>query len=192
VTSWEMVAAFTRHIGHEVPDTLTDRTPEVAGLRMRLIMEELSETHKAMLEGDIIETADGLADVKYVVVGTAVSYGIKLADFFYPPASTPLAPDAADAASLLLATLPPLRDIAYALAGRGDLATALRAFDVAMSMEAAHLGMPLRELFAEVQQSNMTKDSGRRLASGMKGGFKGPGFSKPDIAGVLRCAGAVL
>lgn len=45
-------------------------------LRRSLMKEELTELLKAMLDNDIVEIADGLADLLYVVLGTAVSYGI--------------------------------------------------------------------------------------------------------------------
>lgn len=50
-------------------------TPE---LRRKLMLEELDETVKAMHEGDLPEVADGLADLIYVAIGTAISYGIDL------------------------------------------------------------------------------------------------------------------
>lgn len=49
---------------------------KVKVLRLRLMMEELGETAVAMHENNIVEIADGLADLVYVVVGTAIAYGI--------------------------------------------------------------------------------------------------------------------
>lgn len=45
-------------------------------LRLRLMMEELGEVAQAMHENNLIEVADGLCDLLYVVVGTAVEYGM--------------------------------------------------------------------------------------------------------------------
>jgi len=45
-------------------------------LRLRLMMEELGELSCAMHENNLIEVADGLIDLLYVVVGTAVEYGL--------------------------------------------------------------------------------------------------------------------
>lgn len=60
---------FVKHHGQK------EKFP-TALLRMRLIIEELGELAKAMAEGDRVEMADALADLEYVVVGTAVTYGI--------------------------------------------------------------------------------------------------------------------
>lgn len=51
---------------------------EVVALRIRLMQEELTETIVAMTLGDIPAVADGLADLIYVALGTAITYGIDL------------------------------------------------------------------------------------------------------------------
>lgn len=45
-------------------------------LRERLIREESEELFKALREGDLVEAADAIGDLLYVVYGTAVSCGI--------------------------------------------------------------------------------------------------------------------
>ncbi len=52
--------------------------PERAALRSALIAEECRETVDAIANGDMVEIADGLADVIYVAVGTALEFGIPL------------------------------------------------------------------------------------------------------------------
>ena len=47
-------------------------------LRWRLINEELKELRLAHQAGDMVECADAIADLIYVVCGMAVSYGIPL------------------------------------------------------------------------------------------------------------------
>lgn len=47
-------------------------------LRMRLIREEVAEIFEAHARQDIVEVADGIADLIYVACGMAVSYGIPL------------------------------------------------------------------------------------------------------------------
>lgn len=44
--------------------------------RMKLILEELSETAEAMARRDLFGFTDGLADLVYVILGTAVKAGI--------------------------------------------------------------------------------------------------------------------
>lgn len=45
-------------------------------LRARLMLEELGETLIALRDGNRVELADGLADLVYVTVGTAITFGI--------------------------------------------------------------------------------------------------------------------
>lgn len=58
--------------------------PDITGrrLRMRLIVEEAGELGVAMERGDIVEAADGIADLLYVTLGTAVACGIDIEPVF--------------------------------------------------------------------------------------------------------------
>lgn len=49
-----------------------------ANLRIRLIEEEFEELTAALEQGDLIEVADAIADLQYVIIGTAISYGIDM------------------------------------------------------------------------------------------------------------------
>ena len=50
--------------------------------RVRLINEELSEYCKANADGDIVEIADALGDLLYVVFGTCVEHGLPMDEIF--------------------------------------------------------------------------------------------------------------
>lgn len=52
--------------------------PERAALRAALLAEECQETVEALERGDMEKIADGLADVIYVAIGTALEFGIPL------------------------------------------------------------------------------------------------------------------
>jgi predicted HAD superfamily Cof-like phosphohydrolase len=52
--------------------------PELAALRIALLVEEVSELIAAVSESDVAGIADALADIVCVVYGTAVTYGIDL------------------------------------------------------------------------------------------------------------------
>ena len=77
VREWHQVAG--RH--HPYPDT---PTVELARCRLRysLIQEELFELDDAMDDGNLVEVADALGDLLFVVYGTAVEYGIDLEPVF--------------------------------------------------------------------------------------------------------------
>jgi predicted HAD superfamily Cof-like phosphohydrolase len=74
-----MVREFHEKYGHLISDNPTTDIPEnVKELRNKLIHEEITELRDAMSEDNIVEIADGIADAIYVLVGTAVSYGIPI------------------------------------------------------------------------------------------------------------------
>lgn len=60
---------------HEGPFIPTDR---VRDLRESLLSEEFNEYLRASWDGDIVGIADALADMIYVIYGTALVYGIDL------------------------------------------------------------------------------------------------------------------
>lgn len=63
------------HVANDFP-TLIDSKTKL--LRIKLMVSELSELLEAMVDNDLVEIADGLGDLLYVVFGTAVSYGIPI------------------------------------------------------------------------------------------------------------------
>lgn len=82
VDAQDMVEAFHRMFDiviHRVPTALDDRT---RALRERLIQEEFEELKEAMAKNDLDCIAKEMADLLYVVYGTAVSYGIDMEPVF--------------------------------------------------------------------------------------------------------------
>jgi predicted HAD superfamily Cof-like phosphohydrolase len=108
--------------GGLMPETPTADIPDwVVWRRMAFLDEEVQELRDAMAARDVVGIADALADIVYVAVGTAVTYGI-----------------------------------------------------------------PFDAVLAEVHVSNMTKVNSLAEAKLVKG----PGYRRPDIAGVLAEATA--
>ncbi|HKC92954.1 MAG TPA: MazG nucleotide pyrophosphohydrolase domain-containing protein [Nitrospira sp.] len=73
-----MVEAFHRMfeiVVQEAPALVDDQT---RALRIRLIHEEFEELKEAMAKNDLVGIAKEMADLLYVVYGTAVSYGIDM------------------------------------------------------------------------------------------------------------------
>jgi Phosphoribosyl-ATP pyrophosphohydrolase len=72
----EFQAAKKVH-GGVLPDAPTnDVPPQVRDCRIALLAEEVEELRVALLAGDLVGIADGVADVVFVAVGTAVTYGL--------------------------------------------------------------------------------------------------------------------
>ncbi|MEQ1626353.1 MAG: MazG nucleotide pyrophosphohydrolase domain-containing protein, partial [Nitrospira sp.] len=60
----------------------TAASEETKRLRIRLIQEEFDELKESMAEGNLAALAKEMADLLYVVYGTAVSYGIDMEPVF--------------------------------------------------------------------------------------------------------------
>ena len=73
---------FEFHVAFGLPraDRPTmDVTDDLAALRNALLKEESAELITACEQRDLVAIADGIADVLYVVFGTAVTYGLDAA-----------------------------------------------------------------------------------------------------------------
>lgn len=55
---------------------------DIQSLRLKLIEEEVSELKEASANKDIVEVADALTDILYVVYGMAHAYGIPIEECF--------------------------------------------------------------------------------------------------------------
>jgi predicted HAD superfamily Cof-like phosphohydrolase len=76
MTNFEKVAEFMNSFGQDV-ETEPQWT-SVSELRYNLIDEELNELREALNERNLIEVADALTDLLYVVYGAGHSFGINL------------------------------------------------------------------------------------------------------------------
>ena len=82
ISNFELVGDFMAAFGQkvEVEPTLSDfNTRE---LRLELIREELEELHEAVDAKDLVEVADALTDLLYVVYGAGHAFGIDLDECF--------------------------------------------------------------------------------------------------------------
>jgi predicted HAD superfamily Cof-like phosphohydrolase len=78
----QQVKEWMQLAGQDTPDKPTIPPPGVRELRVNLIQEDLLELDIALNDRDLVETADALADLLYVVLGTAVACGIDLGPVF--------------------------------------------------------------------------------------------------------------
>jgi len=74
------VERFHRSFGAPVRTNPTFPSAEEKALRWNLIVEEMSELGEAFYHDDMVEISDAIADLIYVAIGMALSYGIPLAE----------------------------------------------------------------------------------------------------------------
>lgn len=183
------VAEFQTAFGHPVATEPTLPSQEVRDLRTNLIQEELFEYCDAFDADDIIEMADALGDLLYVLAGAALTYGVAALD---EPIWSPyegMAP--AENGATCFPDL--LREdfAAYQRAEEsGDLQQiqfAICHFMVEIYGIARQQSVPINAVFREIHRSNMSKlmpdGSVLRRADGKV--MKGTLYSPPNIAKVL-------
>ena len=81
-TPFELVGDFMEVFGQQVNCEPTLRDRETQDLRVDLISEELEELQLAITDNDIVEVADALTDILYVVYGAGHAFGIDLDECF--------------------------------------------------------------------------------------------------------------
>jgi predicted HAD superfamily Cof-like phosphohydrolase len=78
----EKVQLFMEKHEYDVATTPRLVPFDMAVHRHKLMLEELGEYYDAVTSGDLVEVADALADLAYVLLGTAVVHGINLQAVF--------------------------------------------------------------------------------------------------------------
>ena len=81
-TNFELVEDFMEAMGQEVNVVPTFPEEDIQRLRLDLIEEELDELHYAIDNKDMVEIADALGDLLYVVYGAGHAFGIDLDECF--------------------------------------------------------------------------------------------------------------
>jgi len=82
VTNYEKVRQFMVTFGQEVKDKPKLSNLSTCRLRLALIDEEIGELQDALVNDDLVGTADALADILYVVYGAAAAFGIGIDEIF--------------------------------------------------------------------------------------------------------------
>ena len=78
MSNFEDVKTFMKTYGQEVKNRPSFPDKKIVQLRYDLIKEELDELSVAIKDKNIIEVADALTDLLYVVYGAGHSWGINL------------------------------------------------------------------------------------------------------------------
>ena len=82
MTNFNKVGTFMKTFGQEVKSKPSFSTDKINKLRIDLIKEELDELTEAMNNKDLLEVADALTDILYVIYGAGHAFGINLDDCF--------------------------------------------------------------------------------------------------------------
>lgn len=70
------VGAFHKTFKHPILESPQIPAPERCELRVSLIAEELKELQEAIADGDLVEVADALCDIQYVLSGAVLEFGL--------------------------------------------------------------------------------------------------------------------
>ena len=82
ITNFEKVGDFMEAFGQEVLYVPTLPDFNLGALRLDLIEEEVQELRDGLGKSSLLEVADALTDILYVVYGAGHSFGIDLDDCF--------------------------------------------------------------------------------------------------------------
>lgn len=74
--SLKQVAEFHKTFQHPIVDNPAIPEEQRCDLRVSLIAEELKELEEAIKEKDIVEIADALCDIQYVLSGAVLEFGL--------------------------------------------------------------------------------------------------------------------
>lgn len=82
LTNFQKVLAWHRAFSVPIRTKPSFPSKDRRKLRIELIDEEFKELKRAIRDHDIIEVADGLADILYVTYGAAAEFGIDIDEVF--------------------------------------------------------------------------------------------------------------
>ena len=74
--SIKLVEEFHTTFGNTIPDKPTMPTAEKVNFRIAFMQEELNELKEAFEKGDLVEYADALGDLQYVLDGAFIDAGL--------------------------------------------------------------------------------------------------------------------
>ena len=76
IDSLNQVAEFHKTFHHPILKTPAIPSEDRCKLRVSLIQEELNELQEAIDNNDLVEVADALADIQYVLSGAVLEFGL--------------------------------------------------------------------------------------------------------------------
>ncbi|MEM7105833.1 MAG: nucleoside triphosphate pyrophosphohydrolase family protein [Bacteroidota bacterium] len=76
IDALNQVAEFHRTFQHPVLETPQIPSPDRCKLRVALLSEEVKELQEAINDNDLVEIADALCDIQYVLSGAVLEFGL--------------------------------------------------------------------------------------------------------------------
>lgn len=204
--SLAQVKEFHEAFGHPVSDQRTLIPEDRFKLRMALIREELEETVRDFGNGDLVKTADGLADLDVVTNGALLEFGITeyLSDspeYWEVPDGNPPSLHGSEMVIWAVHTLiyDQVSDCLdhYYLGNVEDIIESLFTIKNIVTNAAQVLNIPLKDICDVVHKANMSKlgaDGKPIYRESDNKILKGPNFRPPeeDIENILKEHGAKL
>lgn len=157
---FQRVTEFHRVFNQPVASSPELPDPKIRTLRQNLLKEEFDEFCNAYKANDLIEMADGLADMCYIMAGTSVTYGIAPEGTFESPYENVLVKLDLFLHSHLDHLLQQDFDKYMQAEANDDLDAikdSLKWMFASIFGISLHLGIPINKVFAEVHRSNMAK-----------------------------------
>lgn len=204
--SLAQVKEFHEAFGHPVSDQQTLIPEDRFKLRMALIREELEETVRDFGNGDLVKTADGLADLDVVTNGALLEFGFTeylSGSSEYWEVSDKNPPSLQGSEMVIWAAHTLIYDQVsdcldhYYLGNVEDIIEALFTIKNIVANAARVLNIPLKDVCDVVHKANMSKlgaDGKPIYRESDNKILKGPNFRPPeeDIENILKEHGAKL
>jgi predicted HAD superfamily Cof-like phosphohydrolase len=181
---YEKVKEFHKEFGIPYSDSFVKPDPKIILEKIRLIEEEIMEYSVAVTTDDLIEQADALADLIYVILNYNVVFGFKPNRGNVPMTNNPT-PMSYGAGAIYIETFHRHVGALIQFAVEGDergLVYQTTSFIVSVCNAAYSTGLDLVPIFNEVHRSNMTKIGGTFVDGKY---IKPPTFEPPDLKRVI-------
>ena len=75
-SSLNQVAEFHKTFKHPIQQTPAIPSKQRCDLRVSLLLEEMKELQEAIKDNDLVEVADALCDIQYVLAGAILEFGL--------------------------------------------------------------------------------------------------------------------
>lgn len=194
-TMQDWIKELMRLYEQDVPDSPMIPDAKTIKLRRSLVTEEVGETIRAIEKKDLVEIADGLADVLVVVLGTQNAFGLMAGRFYRgtQPDHAPCMIGDDDCKSFINYLAASLNDFQKEIDSASISIEAIEMIcdeieELVCDTIAPAFGIDIMPVFLEVHWSNKTKfnENGKPVKNEAGKVIKGPLYQKPNIAAVLE------